>query len=271
MLISQNQAWGRHRSEVSDEPTASLADLEWADGIAFGTPTRFGNVAAQLKLFLDQAGQLWQEGKLVNKVATAFTSSQTDHGGRSRRSSRSPTPSKHWGAIVVPLGYTAREVFIGGGNPYGASFTSRTRVGPPDPETVAVALAKGRRLARVAQVIGLPQEQGRLDARAGSCRLRTLAASAFGELLTERCDPGTRRSAGPSTRHGQPAEDATPRPTAVYHPGDESASRPSLARRGLTWRSSVAVWSGLPQTSVGGSRRERRLTSNATRRDSRRE
>ena len=48
-LISQNQYWGRHRSEVEDEPVASLADLEWADGIAFGTPTRFGNVAAQLK------------------------------------------------------------------------------------------------------------------------------------------------------------------------------------------------------------------------------
>jgi NAD(P)H dehydrogenase (quinone) len=50
--LSQNQAWGRHRSEVTDEPTASRGDLEWADGIAFGTPTRFGNVAAQLKMFL---------------------------------------------------------------------------------------------------------------------------------------------------------------------------------------------------------------------------
>jgi NAD(P)H dehydrogenase (quinone) len=48
-LISQNQYWGRHRSEVEDEPVASLADLDWADGVAFGTPTRFGNVAAQLK------------------------------------------------------------------------------------------------------------------------------------------------------------------------------------------------------------------------------
>src|SRR6185369_7741062 len=70
LLISQNQAWGRHRSEVTDEPTASLADLEWADGIAFGTPTRFGNVAAQLKMFLDQAGKLWEEGKLINKAVT---------------------------------------------------------------------------------------------------------------------------------------------------------------------------------------------------------
>jgi NAD(P)H dehydrogenase (quinone) len=57
LLISQNQYWGRHRSEVEDEPVASLEDLEWADGVAFGTPTRFGNVAAQLKQFMDQAGR----------------------------------------------------------------------------------------------------------------------------------------------------------------------------------------------------------------------
>src|SRR3954452_22576230 len=83
MLISQNQAWGRHRSEVNDEPIASLGDLEWADGIAFGTPTRFGNVAAQLKMFIDEAGQLWEEGKLINKVMTAFTSAQATHAGQS--------------------------------------------------------------------------------------------------------------------------------------------------------------------------------------------
>jgi len=52
LVISQNQYWGRHRSEVEDEPVASLEDLEWADGVAFGTPTRFGNVAAQLKQFM---------------------------------------------------------------------------------------------------------------------------------------------------------------------------------------------------------------------------
>jgi hypothetical protein len=54
-LISQNQYWGRHRAEVEDEPVATLDDLEWADGVAFGTSTRFGNVAAQLKMFMDQA------------------------------------------------------------------------------------------------------------------------------------------------------------------------------------------------------------------------
>jgi NAD(P)H dehydrogenase (quinone) len=165
LLISQNQAWGRHRSEISDEPTASLEDLEWADGIAFGTPTRFGNVAAQLKMFLDQAGQLWQEGKLINKVATAFTSSQTTHGGQETTILALNNTFYHWGSIVLPLGYTATEVFNGGGNPYGASYTSGTRVGEPDPETIAVAVAQGRRLARVAQVIGVAQERGLLDDR----------------------------------------------------------------------------------------------------------
>jgi NAD(P)H dehydrogenase (quinone) len=167
MLISQNQAWGRHRSEVSTEPTASLDDLQWADGIAFGTPTRFGNVAAQLKMFLDQAGELWQQGKLINKVATAFTSSQTVHGGQESTILALNNTLYHWGAIVLPLGYTVSEVFNGGGNPYGASYTSGTRAGAPDPETAAVAIAQGRRLARVARVIGVAQERGLLDVRRG--------------------------------------------------------------------------------------------------------
>jgi NAD(P)H dehydrogenase (quinone) len=165
MLISQNQAWGRHRSEVDAEPTAALGDLEWADGIAFGSPTRFGNVAAQLKMFLDQAGELWQEGKLINKVVTSFTSSQTDHGGQESTILALNNTFYHWGSIVLPLGYTAHEVFDGGGNPYGASYTSGTRVGQPDARTRALAVAQGRRLARISQVIGSAQELGLLDVR----------------------------------------------------------------------------------------------------------
>jgi NAD(P)H dehydrogenase (quinone) len=165
MLISQNQAWGRHRSEVSDEPTATLEDLEWADGIAFGSPTRFGNVAAQLKMFLDQAGALWEQGRLINKVATSFVSSQTEHGGQESTILALNNTFYHWGAIVLPLGYTVRDAFNGGGNPYGASYTAGTRVVPPDPDTLAVAAAQGRRLARVAGVVGVAKEQGLLDVR----------------------------------------------------------------------------------------------------------
>ena len=129
-----------------------------------GTPTRFGNVAAQLKMFMDQAGALWEEGKPVNKVVTAFTSSQTAHGGQESTILALNNTLYHWGAIVLPLGYTVTEVFNGGGNPYGASYTSGTRVGAPDADTITVARAQGRRLARVAQVVGPARERGLLDA-----------------------------------------------------------------------------------------------------------
>src|ERR671918_973623 len=166
LLISQNQYWGRHRSEVEDEPVASLEDLEWADGVAFGTPTRFGNVAAQLKQFMDQAGRLWQRGALVDKVATSFTSSMTEHGGQESTILALNNTLYHWGAIVLPLGYTVHQVFNGGGNPYGTSFTSDHHVEGPDEKTLLVARAQGARLARLAGVIGGARAAGLLTARA---------------------------------------------------------------------------------------------------------
>lgn len=163
-LISVSQYWGRHRSDLEDEPVAQVEDLEWADGIAFGTPTRFGNVAAQLKVFLDLAGELWQEGKLIDKVATSFTSAQTEHGGQESTILALNNTLYHWGAIVVPLGYTVHEVFNGGGNPYGASFTSGHSVEGPDGQTRLVARAQGARLARIASVIRAARESGLLPA-----------------------------------------------------------------------------------------------------------
>src|SRR3954454_4317925 len=165
MLISVKQHWGRHRSELEDQTDAALADLEWADGIALGTPTRFGNVSAQLKVFLDLAGELWERGALVDKVATSFTSSQTEHGGQESTILALNNTLYHWGAIVLPLGYTVHDVFNGGGNPYGASYTSGTRVGPLDADTLAAAVAQGARLARVARVIASAQDEGLLDPR----------------------------------------------------------------------------------------------------------
>jgi NAD(P)H dehydrogenase (quinone) len=165
MQISFRQSWGRHRSELEDQPDAAIEDLEWADGIAFGTPTRFGNVAAQLKIYLYLACELWQKGALVDKVATSFTSSQTEHGGQESTILALNNTLYHWGAIVLPLGYTVREVFDGGGNPYGASYTSNHRLdGKPDEKTLAVARAQGARLARVAGVVGAARAAGHLTA-----------------------------------------------------------------------------------------------------------
>jgi NAD(P)H dehydrogenase (quinone) len=165
LLISQNQYWGRHRSIVGEEPVATLDDLEWADGIAFGTPTRFGNVAAQLKQFIDQAGRLWQEGKLADKVATSFTSSQTTHGGQESTILALNNTFYHWGMVVLPLGYTVQEVFAAGGNPYGTSFVSGHQVTGPDEEALALARYQGQRLARYAGVVGRARDDGAFDVR----------------------------------------------------------------------------------------------------------
>jgi NAD(P)H dehydrogenase (quinone) len=167
MLISYKQHWGRHRSELEDQPEAALEDLEWADGVAFGTPTRFGNVSAQLKVFLDLAGELWERGALVDKVATSFTSSQTEHGGQESTILALNNTFYHWGAIVLPLGYTVHEVFNGGGNPYGASYTSDHHVdGQPSAGALLVARAQGARLARVTTVVAAARAAGLLTANA---------------------------------------------------------------------------------------------------------
>jgi NAD(P)H dehydrogenase (quinone) len=163
LMISQNQYWGRHRSQVAEAPVATLDDLEWADGVAFGSPTRFGNVAAQLKQFIDQAGRLWQEGKLADKVATAFTSSQTTHGGQESTILALNNTLYHWGMLILPLGYTVHEVFAAGGNPYGTSFTSGHTVTGPDELALALARYQGQRLARYAAVIAEARRGGRFD------------------------------------------------------------------------------------------------------------
>jgi NAD(P)H dehydrogenase (quinone) len=165
LLVSQNQHWGRHRSEVEDEPAATLEDLAWADGAAFGTPTRFGNVAAQLKQFMDQAGGLWQEGRLADRVGTSFTSSMTAHGGQESTILALNNTLYHWGMLILPLGYTASEVFNAGGNPYGSSWTSGKTVGGPNARALAVARYQGQRLARYAEVIAVARERDAFHVR----------------------------------------------------------------------------------------------------------
>ena len=160
LVISQNQLWGRHRSRVADAPIATLYDLEWADGVALGTPTRFGNVAAQLKQFIDQAGRLWQEGRLADKVGTSFTSSYTPHGGQESTILALNNTLYHWGMVILPLGYTVHDVFAAGGNPYGASFVSDHSVNGPDAAARAVAHYQGERLGRYAAVIAAANRAG---------------------------------------------------------------------------------------------------------------
>jgi NAD(P)H dehydrogenase (quinone) len=116
--IASNEGWAAHRLETQDVPEASLDDLEWADAIVMGAPTRYGLPAAQLKQFIDTTGPLWGAGKLVNKITSGFTSAATAHGGHETTLTALNNTFYHYGAIIVAPGY-ADPIQFAVGNPYG--------------------------------------------------------------------------------------------------------------------------------------------------------
>jgi NAD(P)H dehydrogenase (quinone) len=144
--IQSNPQWKDHVQNTAHVPVASLEDLEWADGIVFSVPTRFGNMAAQMKQFLDTAGPLWAQGKLTNKVVTAMSSAANPHGGQEATLLSLYTTMYHWGAIVVTPGYTDEKVYAAGGNPYG---TSTTAGGAVSPEVLAAVRHQTARLVDI--------------------------------------------------------------------------------------------------------------------------
>lgn len=121
--IDSNPAWRAHVDATQDVPVATSEDLEWADAIIFSTATRFGAMASQMKQFLDTQGGLWAKGGLVNKVVSAMASANNLHGGQEASILSLYTSLMHWGAIIVPPGYTDEQLFATGGNPYGTSVT----------------------------------------------------------------------------------------------------------------------------------------------------
>lgn len=122
-VIDNNPAWKAHAEETKDIPVATPEDIVWADAIMFSTPSRFGNVASQMKQFLDTTGGVWFHGKTVNKVVSAMSSAQNAHGGQEQTILQLYTTMYHWGALVVTPGYTDPVLFAAGGNPYGTSVT----------------------------------------------------------------------------------------------------------------------------------------------------
>ncbi|HZH72719.1 MAG TPA: NAD(P)H:quinone oxidoreductase [Mariniphaga sp.] len=121
--IEQNPAWKKYVDASKDVKEASLDDLDWADVIVFSVPTRYGNMAAQMRQFMDSTGPLWSQGKLVNKVVTAMSSAMNLHGGQESTILSLYNTMYHWGAIVVTPGYTDQILYAAGGNPYGMSVT----------------------------------------------------------------------------------------------------------------------------------------------------
>lgn len=149
--IASNEGWANHRLETQDIPEATLDDLEWADAIILGTPTRYGLPSAQLKQFIDTTGPLWGQGKLINKIGSSFTTVATLHGGHESTILAINNVFYSWGSIIVGPSY-ADPIQFQAGNPYGASHTSQNGVVAPDETALAAARFQGKRVAEVTAV-----------------------------------------------------------------------------------------------------------------------
>ncbi len=121
--IGSVERWARHREETQEIPVAEPDDVVWADVVLLGSPTRFGNIAAQLKQFIDTLGPQWGQGLLADKVYAGFTSSQTTHGGQESTLLALYNTIHHFGGLIVSPGYTDPVKFEDG-NPYGVGHVT---------------------------------------------------------------------------------------------------------------------------------------------------
>jgi NAD(P)H dehydrogenase (quinone) len=136
-------------------PYAELRDLEECIGLALGSPTRFGNMAAPLKHFLDSTSELWLSGRLVDKPAGVFTSTSSAHGGQESTLLSMQLPLLHHGMVIVGVPYTEAALFETrtGGSPYGASHVATAWNTTLSDDEATVAKALGARVARLAQAL----------------------------------------------------------------------------------------------------------------------
>lgn len=136
-------------------PIATVDELPNYDAIIFGTPTRFGNMCAQMRNFLDQTGRLWLNGGLIGKVGSVFTSTGTQHGGQETTITSFHTTLLHHGMIIVGVPYSCQEIMnmseITGGSPYGAStLAGGDGKRLPSENEIKIARFQGTHVAQVA-------------------------------------------------------------------------------------------------------------------------
>jgi NAD(P)H dehydrogenase (quinone) len=149
---------------VPDEgaPYASLEDLRACDALALGSPTRFGNMAAPLKHFLDGTGELWLDGTLAGKPAGVFTSTSTQHGGQETTLLSMMLPLLHHGVLLLGLPYTLQALTDtrDGGSPYGPSHVATAAAGAELSEhEKSLARALGRRLAHAGAALATHRKE----------------------------------------------------------------------------------------------------------------
>lgn len=142
---------------ASGDAYATLEDLARCDGLILGSPTRFGNMAAPMKHFLDQTGTLWQKGALADKPAAVFTSTGSLHGGQESTLLSMMLPLLHHGMVMVGLPYRESALMStrSGGTPYGAShWAGPTSDQPLQDDEISLCQALGQRVAELAVILG---------------------------------------------------------------------------------------------------------------------
>lgn len=155
-LLTDEAARAAHYKLDQSAPLASPAELADYDGIVFGTPTRYGNMAAQMKNFIDQTGGLWAQGKLINKIGSVFTSTASQHGGQETTITSFHTVLLHHGFIIVGLPYSFQGLVrldeVSGGTPYGAStLAAGDGSRQPSENELAGARFQGKHVAETTQ------------------------------------------------------------------------------------------------------------------------
>lgn len=149
--IDANPAWAANAEATADILEATHEDMLWADAVIFGTPTRFGNVSAQLKEYLDTLGGLWHQGRLADKVYSGFTASATRHGGQESTLLALYQTVHHFGGILVTPGYTDPAKYRDG-NPYGTSHTGGPDT-PLDDDARTAARIQAQRVVKFTKAI----------------------------------------------------------------------------------------------------------------------
>jgi len=150
-VMAMAPGWAENAARMNAAyPAPTPEDAEWADGIVFGSPTRFGMITSELKAFIDGLGGLWFQGKLVGKAGSVFGATAGAHGGAETTLVSLYAPLAHLGMIIVPTGY-GDPIMFQAGTPYGAhTAVDGQYVKAPADNDLAVARYQGGRVAKVA-------------------------------------------------------------------------------------------------------------------------
>lgn len=154
-LIPEDKAREAGVKLEQEAPIATVEELPEYDAIIFGTPTRFGNMCAQMRNFLDQTSRHWMSGALIGKVGSVFTSTATQHGGQETTISSFHSTLLHQGMVIVGVPYSSQELMnmgeITGGSPYGAGTLANTDGSrQPSENELAIARFQGAHVAEIA-------------------------------------------------------------------------------------------------------------------------